>query len=491
MKERDFPLVFERSTPGRRAHGLPEPDVPEVPLDELVPEWARRRTPPALPEVSELEVVRHYTLLSHRNFSIDQGFVPLGSCTMKYNPKLHEEVARFEGYSRLHPYTPEELAQGALRLMFELGEELRELTGMDAVTFQPAAGAHGELTALLMIRAYFAHRGEYRTKVLVPDSAHGTNPASARMAGYGVVTVPSDNRGNMDLRQLEAALGPDVAAVMLTNPNTLGLFEEHVDRIAELAHAHGAQMYLDGANLNAMLGITRPGDQGFDVMHTNLHKTFSTPHGGGGPGACALLVKRHLEPFLPVPVVRREQDRYLLEWERPQSIGRVRAFYGNFGTLVRAYAYLRTLGAEGLRAVAEHAVLHANYLRVRLAPYYRIPYDRVCKHEFVASGIRQKQTSGVTTKDIAKRLLDYGFHAPTVYFPLTVEEALMIEPTETESLQVLNAFAEAMMVIDREARENPEVVKTAPHSMPVRRLDEVRAARFPDLRWKPERRSDP
>ncbi len=491
MRHRDFPLIFERSTRGRRAHGLPDPDVPEVPLDVLVPEEVRRRTPPALPEVSELEVVRHYTLLSHRNFSIDQGFVPLGSCTMKYNPKLHEEVARFEGFTRLHPYTPEELVQGALRLMTELGEELRELTGMDAVTFQPAAGAHGELSGLLMVRAYFAYRGEQRTKVIVPDSAHGTNPATAAMVGYQVVTVPSDARGNMDLTRLEGALGPEVAAVMLTNPNTLGLFEEHVDRIAELAHACGAQMYLDGANLNAMLGITRPGDQGFDVMHANLHKTFSTPHGGGGPGACAVLVKQHLEPFLPVPVVRREGDRYVLDWDRPHSIGRVRAFYGNFGNLVRAYAYLRALGAEGLRAVAEGAVLHANYLRARLAPAYEIPYDRICKHEFVASGVRQKRQSGVTTKDIAKRLLDYGFHAPTVYFPLIVEEALMIEPTETESLQVLDAFAEAMLAIAREAQENPELVKTAPHTTPVRRLDEVRAARYPDLRWKPDRRNTP
>jgi len=488
VKERDFPLIFERSAPGRRAHGLPEADVPEVPLGSLVPTEAQRKTPPALPEVSELEVVRHFTLLAHRNFSVDQGFIPLGSCTMKYNPKLHEEVARYEGFSRLHPYTPEEWAQGALRLMVELGEELQELTGMDAVTFQPAAGAQGELVGLLMIRAYFAQRGEERTKVIVPDSAHGTNPASASMAGYQVVTVPSDGRGNMDLRKLEAALGPEVAAVMLTNPNTFGLFEEHVDRIAELAHAHGAQMYLDGANLNAMLGITRPGDQGFDAMHTNLHKTFSTPHGGGGPGACALLVKRHLEPFLPLPVVRRVGDRYALDWNRPHSIGRVRAFYGNFGNLVRAYAYLRTLGAEGLRAVAEHAVLHANYLRVRLAPFYEIPYSRICKHEFVLSGVRQKRRSGVTAQDIAKRLLDYGFYAPTVYFPLIVEEALMVEPTETESLQVLDAFAEAMIAIDRESQENPEVLKTAPHTTPVRRLDEVRAARYPDLRWRPESR---
>jgi len=486
-----FPLIFERSVPGRRAHGLPPLDVPAVPLEELVPEGARRRTPPALPEVSELEVVRHYTLLSHRNFSIDQGFVPLGSCTMKYNPKLHEEVARLAGFARLHPYTPEELVQGALGLLYELAEELAKLVGMDAVTVQPAAGAHGELVGLLMIRAYFAHRGEERTKVIVPDSAHGTNPATAAMVGYRVVTVPSDARGNMDVGRLEAELGPDVAAVMLTNPNTLGLFEEQVDRIAELVHAAGAQMYLDGANLNAMLGITRPGDQGFDVMHTNLHKTFSTPHGGGGPGACAVAVKAHLEPFLPVPVVAKRGGRYVLDWDRPHSIGKVRAFYGNFANLVRAYAYVRTLGEEGLRAVAEHAVLHANYLRVRLAPYYEIPYDRICKHEFVASGVRQKRENGVTTKDIAKRLLDYGFHAPTIYFPLIVEEAIMIEPTETESLQTLDAFAEAMIAIHREAQETPEVVKTAPHTTPVRRLDEVRAARVPDLRWTPPGKSAP
>jgi glycine dehydrogenase subunit 2 len=482
----DFPLIFERSVPGRRGFGLPAPDVPSVPLEQLVPPGALRSRPPALPEVSELDVVRHYTQLSHRNFSIDEGFYPLGSCTMKYNPKLHEEVARLPGFARLHPYTPEELVQGALRLLWELGEELRELAGMDAVTFQPAAGAHGELVGLLMVRAYFASRGERRTRVIVPDSAHGTNPATAAMVGYEVVTVRSDSRGNLDLAALEEQLDHRTAALMLTNPNTLGLFEEHVDRIAERVHAVGAQMYLDGANFNAMVGVTRPGDQGFDVMHMNLHKTFSTPHGGGGPGAGVVAVKAHLEPFLPVPVVVREGDRYRLDFDRPQSIGRVRAFYGNFANLVRAYAYVRSLGAEGLRAVAEHAVLHANYVRARLAPYYEIPYPRVCKHEFVASGVRQKKRDGVTTKDIAKRLLDYGFHAPTVYFPLIVEEAIMVEPTETESLQTLEAFVDAMIAIDRECREDPEKVRTAPHTTPVGRLDEVRAARQPDLRWKPK-----
>ena len=484
---KDFPLIFELSTPGRRGHGLPDSGVPEVPLDAIVPQDALRRAPAALPEVSELDVVRHYTRLSHRNFSIDEGFYPLGSCTMKYNPKLHEEVARFPGFARLHPLAPEELAQGALRLLWELEEELAEISGMDRVTFQPAAGAHGELTGLLMIRAYFESRGERRHRVIVPDSAHGTNPATATMVGYEVTTVPSDARGNMDIEALRAAIDESVATIMLTNPNTLGLFEEQIDRLTEIVHAKGSQMYMDGANFNAMLGITRPGDQGFDVMHFNLHKTFTTPHGGGGPGAGAVGIKKHLEPFLPVPVVSKQGERYVLDYARPRSIGKVRAFTGNFGNLVRAYAYVRTQGAEGMRAIAEHAVLHANYLRERLRPYYDLPYDRVCKHEFVASGTRQKRRDGVTTRNIAKRILDYGFHAPTVYFPLIVEEAIMIEPTETESLQTLDTFVDAMIAIDREAQETPDLVKSAPHTTPVKLLDEVRAARHPDLRWTPRR----
>jgi glycine dehydrogenase subunit 2 len=481
----DFPLIFELSTPGRRAHGIPDPDVPERPLADILPAGELRAVPPALPEVSEMDVVRHYTRLSHRNFSIDEGFYPLGSCTMKYNPKLHEEVARLPGFARLHPYTPEDLAQGALRLLWELGRELAELSGMDQVTFQPAAGAHGELAGLLMIRAYFASRGERRTRVIVPDSAHGTNPATAAMVGYQVVTVRSDARGNMDIAALREAMDESVAAIMLTNPNTLGLFEEQVEALSEIVHGAGGQMYLDGANFNAMLGITRPGDQGFDVMHMNLHKTFTTPHGGGGPGAGAVGVKRHLEPFLPVPVVSRGGDRYFFDYDRPHSVGKIRAFWGNFGNLVRAYAYVRTLGGAGMRAVAEHAVLHANYLRARLRPYFDMPYDRICKHEFVASGERQKKRNGVTTKDIAKRLLDYGFHAPTIYFPLIVDEAIMIEPTETESLRTMDQFIDAMIAIDREAQETPDILKTAPHTTPVRRLDEVRAARQPDLRWRP------
>jgi len=485
MRAGDFPVIFELSTPGRVGASFPAPDVPVQPLDRLLPPEQIREAPPALPEVSEPDVVRHYTRLSHRNFSIDEGFYPLGSCTMKYNPRLHEEVARLPGFSRLHPYTPVEDAQGALALMWALERALAEVSGMDRVTFQPAAGAHGELTGMLMIRAYFEARGERRTKVIVPDSAHGTNPATAAMVGYRVITVKSDARGNMDVRGLREAMDDSVAAIMLTNPNTLGLFEEHILEVEEIVHGRGGQMYLDGANFNAVLGITRPGDQGFDVMHMNLHKTFTTPHGGGGPGAGAVGVKSHLVPFLPVPVVEKDGDAFRLDEDRPQSVGKIRAFYGNFGNLVRAYTYIRSMGAEGLRQVAEAAVLNANYLLARLRDRFDLPYDRVCKHEFVLAGTRQKRRDGVTTRDMAKRILDYGFHAPTIYFPLIVEEAIMIEPTETESKRTLDAFVDAMLAIDREAQERPEVVRTAPHTTPVRRLDEVRAARQPDLRWRP------
>jgi glycine dehydrogenase subunit 2 len=482
----DHPLIFERGAPGRVGASFPDPDVPAPPLERLLPAAQLRETPPALPEVSELDVVRHYTQLSHRNFSIDEGFYPLGSCTMKYNPKMHEEVARLPGFSRLHPYTPPEDAQGALELIWALEQALAEISGMDRVTFQPAAGAHGELTGILMIRAWFAARGERRTRVIVPDSAHGTNPATAAMAGYEVVTVKSDARGNLDVRALRQAMDDSVAAIMLTNPNTLGLFEEHILEVEEIVHGRGGQMYLDGANFNAVLGITRPGDQGFDVMHMNLHKTFTTPHGGGGPGAGAVGVKHHLAPFLPVPVVEKDGERFRLDYDRPQSIGKIRAFYGNFGNLVRAYAYIRSMGAEGLRQVAETAVLNANYVLARLRDRFDLPYDRLCMHEFVLSGTRQKKQYGVTTRDMAKRLLDYGFHAPTIYFPLIVEEAIMIEPTETESKRTLDEFIEAMQAIDREAQETPDLVRSAPHTTPVTRLDEVRAARQPDLRWRPQ-----
>ncbi len=478
------PVIFERGAPGRVGYSLPPSDVPDVPLDAILPQAYQRTGATALPEVSELDVVRHYTALSHRNFSIDEGFYPLGSCTMKYNPKINEDAARQAGFARLHPYAPEELVQGALQLLWELEHDMAEITGTDRVTFQPAAGAHGELTALLMISRYFEEKGEHRTAVVVPDSAHGTNPASAARCGYTVIEVKSDRRGNIDLDALKAVLTPDVAALMFTNPNTLGLFEEQILEVARAVHNVGAQLYLDGANFNAIMGVTRPGDQGFDVMHLNLHKTFTTPHGGGGPGAGAVGVRAHLVPFLPVPTVERDGQRFTLDYDRPKTIGKMRTFYGNFGNLVRAYTYIRTMGAAGLREAAEMAVLNANYLLSRLREHFDLPYDRVCKHEFVLSGRRQRDRYNVATRDMAKRLLDYGFHAPTIYFPLIVEEAIMIEPTETESLQTLDAFAEAMVAIAREAETDPELVRTAPHETPVTRLDEVTAARKPNLRWR-------
>ena len=491
LSKRPVPVIFERGAPGRVGYSLPPSDVPDVPLDAIIPASQQRTRPAALPEVSELDVVRHYTALSHRNYSIDEGFYPLGSCTMKYNPKINEDVARLPGFARLHPYLPEDLAQGALQLLWELEHDLAEISGMDRVTFQPAAGAHGEMTALLMISKYFEERGERRTTVVVPDSAHGTNPASAAMTGFQVVEVKSDRRGNIDLEALQAALTPEVAALMLTNPNTLGLFEEQILEVARAVHNVGAQLYLDGANFNAILGITRPGDQGFDVMHINLHKTFTAQHGGGGPGAGAVGVRAHLAPYLPVPSVEREGQRFTLQYARPKSIGKIRAFYGNFGNLVRAYTYIRSMGAAGLREAAETAVLNANYVLGGLRDHYDLPYDRICKHEFVLSGRRQRDRYHVTTKDMAKRLLDYGFHSPTIYFPLIVEEAIMIEPTETESLQTLDAFVDAMVAIAREAETSPDLVRGAPYETPVTRLDDVTAARRPVLRWRPEDRDSP
>jgi len=478
----DFPLLVERSAPGRIGAAVPQSDVPEVPLEQILPSAQLRGGPPPLPEVSEPDLVRHYTQLSQRNYAVDIGFYPLGSCTMKYNPKINEDVARLPGFARLHPYAPDALAQGALRLLSELETMLAEISGMDGMTFQPAAGAHGELTALLMIRAYFADRGEARTRVIVPDSAHGTNPASASMCGYDVVQVRSDARGNIDADALRQVADERAAALMLTNPNTLGLFEERITEVEEIMHGCGAQIYLDGANFNAVLGITRPGDQGFDVMHMNLHKTFSTPHGGGGPGAGPVAVKSHLLPYLPVPVVVREGERFRLDYDRPQSIGKIRSFYGNFGVLVRAYTYIRTFGPL-LRQIAEAAVLNANYLLALLRPAFDLPYDRHCMHEFVLAGTRQKREYGVTTRDMAKRLLDYGYHAPTIYFPLIVEEAMMIEPTETESRETIEAFARGLLAIAEECRTNPDVVRSAPHTTVVSRLDEVTAARRPDLHW--------
>lgn len=474
-------LIFELSQPGRVAYSLPACDVPETEAAELVPSHLLRSEPSALPEVYEVDVIRHYTELSRLNFGVDNGFYPLGSCTMKYNPKINEDTARFPGFAGIHPYQPESSVQGALELLYTLQNDLAALTGMDQVTLQPAAGAHGEWTGLMMIRAYHESRGETRTKVIVPDSSHGTNPASATTAGFETLTIKSNEQGLVDLDALRAAVGPDTAALMLTNPSTLGLFEEHIVEIAEIVHAAGGLLYYDGANSNAIMGITRPGDMGFDVVHLNLHKTMSTPHGGGGPGAGPVGVKGKLIPFLPKPIVaRREDGTFYLDSDRPDSIGRVKAYNGNFGILVRAYTYIRTYGPEGLREVSECAVLNANYMMHRLAPYYEMPYPGVCKHEFVMSG-RGLKKYGVRTLDVAKRLLDFGYHPPTIYFPLNVEECIMIEPTETESKETLDAFIDTMIRIAKEAEEQPDLLLNAPYTTVVRRLDETLAARKPVL----------
>jgi glycine cleavage system P protein (glycine dehydrogenase) subunit 2 len=486
------PLIFERSRPGRRAVRFPAVSEaarragsgqPELPAS------VRRQEAPRLPEVSELELLRHYNRLAHLNHAIDIGFYPLGSCTMKYNPKVNEWAARLPGLAESHPYDPEPLSQGSLELMWLLSELLRDISGFAAVSLQPAAGAHGELTGLLMALAF--HRshgeGEQRTKVLIPDSAHGTNPATATMVGYETVTIRSNERGGIDLDALRAALGPDTAALMITNPSTLGIFEDQIDQVVAAVHDAGAIAYMDGANLNAILGRFRAGDAGFDVMHFNLHKTFSTPHGGGGPGAGPVGAGERLAPFLPSPrVVLADGGRYRLEEpaERPQSIGRVRAYQGNVGVLVRAYAYIRAHGGSGLVEVSEDAVLAANYLKSRLRGTYEMPFDRPCKHEFVATTRPLKAATGVRTLDVVKRLIDHGYHPPTIYFPLIVEECLLIEPTETEALETLDAFADALLAVAEEARRDPELVKSAPHETPVRRLDEATAARQPDLRWR-------
>lgn len=475
------PLIFELSKPGRRGYELPRLDLPEVRVSDLIPEGYLRRDPPRLPEVSEPQVVRHFVNLSTLNHHVDKGFYPLGSCTMKYNPKLNEVVSRLEGFIRLHPLQPETTVKGALRVMGELGEWLCEIAGMDAISLQPAAGAQGELAGILMVRSHHEARGDPRVRVLIPDSAHGTNPASVRMAGYETVQIPSNSKGLVDLDHLQRVIGPDVACFMLTNPNTLGLFESQVEEIAKIVHDHGALLYLDGANLNALLGITRPGDAGFDLVHFNLHKTFSTPHGGGGPGSGPIGVKEFLAPYLPVPVVVRDGEEFRFDWDRPDSIGKVQTFFGNFGVILKAYSYIRQLGAEGLRQVAEDAVLNANYLAHRLKPHYRLSHPGPHMHEFVLSGSDLKQY-GVRTLDVAKRLLDFGYHAPTIYFPLIVAEALMIEPTETEPLEVLDGFVEAMIKIAEEARDNPELLKGAPCSTPVGRLDEAKASKELDVR---------
>jgi glycine dehydrogenase subunit 2 len=475
-------LIFEKSKPGRIAYSLPTCDVPEVDLKDKVPAHFLREEPAELPEVSELQLVRHYTSLSRKNYSVDTGFYPLGSCTMKYNPKINEDVAQLDGFSRIHPYQPEETVQGALQLLYELQQDLAEITGMAQFTLQPAAGAHGEWTGLMMVRAYHESRGEKRSKVLIPDSAHGTNPASATVAGYETVTVPSNEAGLVDVQELKKRVNDETAALMLTNPNTLGLFERDITEIANIVHAAGGLLYYDGANANAILGKCRPGDMGFDIVHLNLHKTFSTPHGGGGPGAGPVGVCKKLVPFLPIPRIEKNGERYTLNFDYPLSIGRVKPYHGNFGILVRAYTYIRSMGPEGLEKVAESAVLHANYLLKKLESYFEVPYKQRCMHEFVLSGSKQKKL-GVRTLDMAKRLLDYGFHPPTVYFPLNVKECMMIEPTETESKETLDAFIEAMKQIAMDVEKNPDIILEAPHTTVVKRLDEVRAVRQPILRY--------
>jgi glycine cleavage system P protein (glycine dehydrogenase) subunit 2 len=486
------PLIYDLSAAGRSGVPLPAPDVPTAPLPQ---EFVRGDLP--LPEVSEVDVVRHFVRLSQLNHSVDTGFYPLGSCTMKYNPKVNEDAARLPGFAFSHPLQDPETAQGNLALMFSVQEWLKEIGGFAGVSLQPAAGAHGELTGILIIRAYHQARGDLRrTKILIPNSAHGTNPASTAMAGFQVIELPSDARGNVDLEALRAACDDTVAGLMLTNPNTLGLFEEHVEQVVNQIHACGGLVYGDGANMNALLGIVRPGDLGIDVLHYNLHKTFSTPHGGGGPGSGPVGVGEHLVDFLPGPIVAvveagDEEEAPLFGLVMPaKTIGRVKSFHGHFGMLVRAYAYIRMQGKQGMRAIADHAVLNANYLRAKLRDAYHVPYDRICMHEFVAEG-RWEDAPGVRALDVAKRLMDFGFHPPTNYFPLIVHEALMIEPTETESVQVLDAFAEAMLKIAAEARSDPEVLHSAPHVTPVGRLDEVKAAKDLVLCCRPAELGEP
>jgi glycine dehydrogenase subunit 2 len=477
------PLIFEKSVAGRIGYSLPPREFSQEAIVQLLPENQLRKEPPSLPEVSEGDVIRHYLNLSLLNHSVDNGFYPLGSCTMKYNPKVNETVSRLPGYARLHPLVPEKFAQGALQLEYELEHYLAEITGMDAATLQPVAGAHGEYTGLKLISAYHKARGDVKRQViLVPDSAHGTNPASAAMVGMEIVQVKSDSYGGVSLDDLRAKTDDRVAALMLTNPNTLGLFDVNIAEIADIVHDAGGLLYYDGANANAILGKVRPGDTGFDVVHLNLHKTFSTPHGGGGPGSGPVGVKAKLIPYLPVPRVVKSEEEYSLDYDCPSSIGKIHSFYGNFAINVRAYAYIRMLGPEGLRAVSEDAVLNANYMQAQLKKAYHLEYDRLCMHEFVLSGRLQK-AKGVKTLDIAKRLLDFGVHPPTIYFPLIVDEAMMIEPTETEGKETLDYFIEAMLQIAKEADENPEMVVGAPHTTPISRLDEVTAARNPILRW--------
>ncbi len=476
-------LIFEKSRPGRRSGSIPGSDVPTVPIEQVIPRELLRAEP-NLPEVAEIDLIRHYTALSRRNFGVDVGFYPLGSCTMKYNPKINEDMAKLPGFTGLHPYAPVEFSQGNLQLMYELRGYLSEIFGMADFTLQPAAGAHGELTGMMIFKKYFEKKSEKRTRLLIPDAAHGTNPASGALCGYQTITVRSNSEGGVDIEHLESLMGEDVAGLMLTNPNTLGLFERRIEKVAEIIHSKGGLLYGDGANANAFMGKFRPGDLGFDVIQLNLHKTFSTPHGCGGPGSGPVGVGKNLTSYLPIPRVIKTDDVFDWSYDHPDAVGRVRTFFGNFNVMVKAYAYIRTLGPEGLRRASEIAVLNANYIKVKLTPYYDLPYERPCMHECVFNGLRQVRESGVHTTDIAKRLLDYGYHPPTIYFPMIAPEAIMIEPNETESIETLDAFCNAMIQIAAEARDNPELVKAAPLTTPVKRLDDVKAARDPDVCWK-------
>jgi glycine dehydrogenase subunit 2 len=476
-------LIFEKSRPGRTAGSIPKCDVPEVALDQVIDRNLLREDLD-LPEVAEVDLIRHYTALSRRNFGVDAGFYPLGSCTMKYNPKINEDVAKLPGFTALHPLAPEAFSQGSLQLMDALRRSLCEIFGMADFTLQPAAGAHGELTGVMMIKKYFETRGDRRGRILIPDAAHGTNPASGALCGFQTVTVRSNAEGGVDLDHLSELMTTDAAGLMLTNPNTLGLFERNIEAVAAIVHGEGGLLYCDGANANAFMGKTRPGDLGFDVIQLNLHKTFSTPHGCGGPGSGPVGVSAKLVDYLPIPRIVRSGEAYAWRDDYPDTIGRVRSFYGNFNVMLKAYAYIRSLGPDGLKKASEFAVLNANYVKEKLKPYFDLAYDRICMHECVFTGRRQVRESGVHTSDIAKRLLDYGYHPPTIYFPMIVPEAIMIEPNETESLETLDAFCDAMIAIARETRETPDRVKSAPLTTPVRRLDEVRAAREPDVCFK-------
>ncbi|MFD1412754.1 aminomethyl-transferring glycine dehydrogenase subunit GcvPB [Oceanobacillus jeddahense] len=486
MSDKNFPLLFERSKEGRTSYSLPELEIEAFDLEEELEDVYIRKEPPKLPEVSELDIIRHYTGLASRNYGVDSGFYPLGSCTMKYNPKINEDVARLQGFSHIHPYQDPSTVQGALEMLYDLQESLKEITGMHEVSLQSAAGAQGEWTALMMIRAFHEANGDHhRTKVIVPDSAHGTNPASAAVAGFEAVTVKSNEEGLVDLDDLRRVVGEDTAALMLTNPNTLGLFEKDILEMAEIVHGVGGKLYYDGANLNAIMGYVRPGDMGFDAVHLNLHKTFTGPHGGGGPGSGPVGVSEELAAYLPKPLIIKENNTFRFDYDRPQSIGRIKPFYGNFGINLRAYTYIRTMGAEGLKKVSEFAVLNANYMMRKLEKAFQMPYPQHCKHEFVLSGSIQKKL-GVRTLDMAKRLLDFNFHPPTIYFPLNVEEGMMIEPTETESKETLDSFIDTMIHIAKEVEEDPETVQEAPHHTIVKRMDEATAARKPILRYEEE-----